>query len=199
MLIPVYWSFFPPRGFDGESVSELFFSVFWLSFTGAWTLSAINGGAPVPFAALSLPFWGVGLYLLTSALKELFMSEELYIGSTEYFVSTYFLAVGFSREHGLIADLSGPPQLFCDGDDDGAVCQLVLQDGIQEYVFGSNLRRVEAKWLQKELKEYLGKDASALLGALSAIQDGIAEWLLYVASILIAVAFLDSWRLSLRR
>jgi len=53
------------------------FTIFWLGFVAIWDAIAISLRAPWVFPLFSLPFWGVGLFLLHKVLYGLFGSVSL--------------------------------------------------------------------------------------------------------------------------
>jgi serine/threonine protein kinase len=60
----------PERG-GRRSVSGGF-GIFWLGIVGFWTYSAVSAGAPVPFGLISLPFWAIGLLMISRSFYTLF-------------------------------------------------------------------------------------------------------------------------------
>jgi len=144
----------PPQGVGVDQVAEFCFACFWTGFTTIWTIGAVRSGAPVMFAMFSLPFFGVGISLLRGAAKAPFRRQYLDLGTTDYKLSTEWFRFVFSSATYLIADLSSPPILHCDG----KRCELVFEDGVQEIVFASSsLWAAEAKWVQDIVKSHLVK------------------------------------------
>lgn len=142
----------PRHGFDGDTVGQLAFAVFWTGFTGLWTAGALQNGAPVIFAMFSLPFWGVGVSLLANSIKAPFQGELLEMDAKQYTVSKDWFGFVFLETVGDIADLSGPPIRQCD---EAEHCQLIFQDGLKELTFGAWLKAPEASWVQKEVMKHL--------------------------------------------
>jgi len=145
----------PPSGTSGDALPQLFFAVFWLAFTGCWTYGAVSGGAPLIFTAFSMPFWGVGGYMLVESLRDASVGELLEVGPDYYRTCSTFLSWERCSERAWVADLSGPPLRECTGD---STCKLVFEEEGARLNFefgGSSLSDAEAKWLQGKILGHL--------------------------------------------
>lgn len=62
----ILWKGRPQKGhlFTSRDIIMIPFSLLWCSFAFFWEFSAIQGGAPLPFALFGLPFIAIGLYML---------------------------------------------------------------------------------------------------------------------------------------
>ncbi len=69
----------PERGRAGGLAALGGFSFFWLCGVGAWTAATISMGAPLFFPLFSIPFWGVGLFLVSRILSGVFGKVEISI------------------------------------------------------------------------------------------------------------------------
>lgn len=143
----------PARGVSSEALEQMGFSVFWLGLTGAWTYGAVSGGAPLFFAAFSLPFWGVGASMLLGAFRASAFGQLLDMGKEDYRICSTFLHWEMCDTPGQVADLAGVPLRQCERGDD--VCRIIFEDGLQDRSFASDLRAKEATWLQRQLKDHL--------------------------------------------
>eukprot|EP00913_Durusdinium_trenchii_P015857 g14902.t1 len=88
------------------------------------------------------------LRLFLSTLLTPSLSQTLIAGPLEYQVQSQVLQLGISRFAAKVTDLEEVPGLYCMSELD---CRLILQDGVQEVVFGSDLKPVEVRWIQKQL------------------------------------------------
>mmetsp|Transcript_33355 Transcript_33355/g.71468 ORF Transcript_33355/g.71468 Transcript_33355/m.71468 type:complete len:422 (+) Transcript_33355:153-1418(+) len=143
----------PRSGFSGESIPQLFFAAFWLVFTGCWTYGAVSGGAPVMFASFSLPFWGVGVYMLWESLREALVGEILEVGQTTYRTCSTLFKWDHCVDYASFEDLAGPPIRQCTADS----CKLIFEEegARYNYEFGRSLADNEAKWLQGMILKHL--------------------------------------------
>jgi len=73
----------PERGHGPQSAALLGFGGFWLSFVGVWTSLAVGMGAQPFFALFSIPFWIVGLLVLSRGLYGLFGASRLRVSPSE--------------------------------------------------------------------------------------------------------------------
>ena len=81
----------PPFGLSGPAVGLLLFSLFWLGFVAFWTAGALGlffhpGQFPkwenIAFALFSIPFWLVGLGLLSGAIAAMYSRRIVYLDSS---------------------------------------------------------------------------------------------------------------------
>jgi serine/threonine protein kinase len=82
----------PPSGFDTAVLFLALFAVAWNAGVFAWTVSALSMPAPIniPLALFSLPFWGVGCFIIYWVLFSLFGKTRLQINQN-YIALTYEL------------------------------------------------------------------------------------------------------------
>jgi hypothetical protein len=57
----------PERGGRRSAIGG--FGIFWLGMVGFWTYSAVSAGAPVGFRLFSLPFWIIGVLIVSRSLS----------------------------------------------------------------------------------------------------------------------------------
>lgn len=145
----------PPGGIATESAGQLFFSLFWLCFTGCWTYGALSGGAPAFFTMFSLPFWGVGATLLWRGVQESFFGHILDMRKEEYVTCRTCLAWEMCDETAMVSDLVGAPLRQCGSNNDH--CEIIFEDGVKEHTFGGSLRKAEAEFLQRHIVTHLAK------------------------------------------
>lgn len=69
--------YMPAKGFSGMSLFLGGFSTFWLAFVAFWTWGASHAG---PFALFSIPFWIVGVGLMTSTIRGITERQSLRFG-----------------------------------------------------------------------------------------------------------------------
>lgn len=69
--------FMPAKGFSGSTLFLGGFATFWLCFVSFWTFMASHAG---PFALFSIPFWVVGVGLMTSVVRGVSEKQALRFG-----------------------------------------------------------------------------------------------------------------------
>jgi len=149
----------PAPGFQASNMCQLTFSMLWLSFVAYWSISAWYSGVRM-FVAFSLPFWAVGIMLLLSTLLTPSLSQSLIASNVEYQVNSEVMQMAFSHFTAKVHDLEEVPGLYCMSDAD---CRLTLQDGVQEVMFGADLKPIEVKWIQRQLCSHWGLNLSECL------------------------------------
>lgn len=72
--------FIPKKGVTGSVIPQLFFCVFWLGFISFWTWGASQGS--VFFAMFSIPFWLVGLAMLTGLINNINETQTIKVNKS---------------------------------------------------------------------------------------------------------------------
>lgn len=72
------------EGFSGKTLGTIFFALFWNGFLVVWTTMAAQ--ASFLFAAFSIPFWAVGLLMLTGILTSIFGNQWIIVKRDEILI-----------------------------------------------------------------------------------------------------------------
>ncbi|MBF2052360.1 MAG: serine/threonine protein kinase [Candidatus Sericytochromatia bacterium] len=149
----------PPGQARPATTSMAFFAVFWNCFVAFWTVLAFQGG--LLFAAFSIPFWGVGLFLARQAARGLFLRTELSFSSTHYSLTEQL--GGARKVHsGRTAEIQAVHFVLHHKMNRRPVFVLEIEGGTQNMRFGLNLSRAEQHWLRSEILSWLlGQRSSA--------------------------------------
>lgn len=164
----------PPVGFIKPSILFTGFSaVFWNSFILFWTIRALSAPFPLnlPFALFSLPFWGVGWFLLGTFFMGLF--GKIRLGLDDQEIALQYQLWGFKSyrpqpsPRNSITKLMYIPKhmtLDSDGDKSTVAAQLEIWAGVRKYQLnvntGSIQSEAELEWLAHELSDWLGMEIS---------------------------------------
>lgn len=76
--------FLEAEGFSSKIVGVIFFALFWNGFLVVWTTMAAQ--ASFLFAAFSIPFWAVGLLMLTGVFTSIFGKQWIIIKRDEFII-----------------------------------------------------------------------------------------------------------------
>ncbi|WP_414529063.1 serine/threonine protein kinase [Nodularia chucula] len=162
----------PPVGFKLEMLFTGFFTVFWNAFVLFWTVGALSGPPfplNLPFALFSLPFWGVGWFMIGSLLMGLFGNIRLGLDNEEIALQYQLWIFKSYRPQpsprNSITKLMYIPKhmtLDSDGDKTTVAAQLEIWAGVRKYRlnvnFGSIQSEAELEWLAHELSDWLGME-----------------------------------------
>lgn len=67
--------FYPKQGFKASMIFQVFFTIFWIGFVAFWTWGASQGS--VIFALFSIPFWLVGIGMLSGLINSISETQTL--------------------------------------------------------------------------------------------------------------------------
>ena len=73
--------FSPKKGLTASDIPQLLFIVFWLGFICFWTWGASQGS--IFFAMFSIPFWLIGLTMLTGLINSINETQTLTINKSQ--------------------------------------------------------------------------------------------------------------------
>lgn len=145
----------PGAGLGAQPAFTFLFSMFWLSFVAVWTLGAAQ--ASYLFAAFSIPFWAVGVFLLSTSLFTAFGRTKLTIDPERFEIERSLAGFGFSKE-GATRNLDAVREQSV-GVRGKQPLQgsrtVVLREGVTEHSFGGHLSDAEREWLVQMLEEYV--------------------------------------------
>jgi serine/threonine protein kinase len=159
----------PPVGFQASIVFIGAFATAWNSFVLFWTISVLSAPFPVniPFALFSLPFWGVGFFMVSQVVSTLFGSLRLRLDRQQ--IAFYFELLGFKFNRNRpgstqnITKLIYIPKHLTKDSEGGMVmvpAELIIWVGVQKYQIGGSGSRIqseiEIEWLAHELSDWLG-------------------------------------------
>lgn len=144
----------PPAGLQSQTLPLLGFALFWNGFIAYWTVGAISMGAPLLFVLFSLPFWVIGFKILSSALFGLLGHTHLEVDRQTFCIQRRLL--GLSRQlQGKTADIDQVELQTQSQQNQQQAMALAIAEGVRTHRFGSNMTRVEQKWLVQELSDFL--------------------------------------------
>lgn len=158
----------PPIGFQPSLIFLGLFATAWNSLTIIWTVGAFSSSAfPINllFAALSLPFWGSGLFLTYSFIFSLFGKVRLCLSKERITKFYEILGFGFQRPGSSykkdVNKLTYIPRHFVknsDGEKTEVFAQLVISTSVHKYKLqdgGAIASESELEWLASELSDWL--------------------------------------------
>lgn len=151
----------PPGQARPATTSMAFFAVVWNSFIAFWTVMALQGG--LLFAAFSIPFWGVGLFLARQAARGLFLRSELSFSSTHYSLTEQLWSSKTVRS-GRTAEIQAVHFVLHHKMNRRPVFVLEIEGGTENLRFGLNLSRAEQHWLRSEILGWLLEQRSETEG-----------------------------------
>ncbi|MBW4556809.1 MAG: serine/threonine protein kinase [Trichormus sp. ATA11-4-KO1] len=159
----------PPVGFKPSMMFTGVFAIAWNSFILFWTIGALSAPFPLnlPFALFSLPFWGVGFFMISTLLMGLFGNIRLRVDQQRIAFTYELWRWKFHRPRPApresITKLIYIPKHFTrdsDGDKTSVPTQLDIWAGVHKYQLSANSSAIpsetELEWLAHELSDWLG-------------------------------------------
>jgi serine/threonine protein kinase len=158
----------PPIGFHSSLIFLGLFATAWNSLTLIWTYGAFSSSTfPINllFAALALPFWGSGLFLIYSLVFSLFGKVRLCLSKGQ--ISKFYQILGFVFQRPGASDqkdinkLTYIPRHFIKndrGEKTEVFAQLIISNGVRKYKLqdgGAIASESELEWLASELSDWL--------------------------------------------
>ncbi len=146
----------PPAGIKTGSTGIFVFAVFWVGFIAAWTIGAMSMGAPIFVGLFSIPFWLIGLGMLSTAFSGMFTRVRLSLDRQQFELE--WRCLGFKRKAAgrtrdlITAEVSANPNIKID---DQPLVSCLLREGVYEHRFGYTLRPIEREWIVAEITEFL--------------------------------------------
>jgi serine/threonine protein kinase len=159
--------FIPPLGFQPSMVFTGLFAIAWNAFILFWTIGALSAPFPVnlPFALFSLPFWGVGSFMVYTLLLNLLGNIRLHLDDQKISFSQELFGFKFYRPRP--APRSSISKLVytkkhwtkdAEGSRTEVPAQLEIWAGVQKYQLGNSSAiqsEAELEWLAHELSDWL--------------------------------------------
>lgn len=146
----------PPAGLKGENVGTGLFAVAWNSFTFFWTFSALTAGAPLFFAAFSLPFWFAGYTLAKESVGGALIRTTLEMTPKRWSLTAEALGKSWNKVvQGRAQDISSVDvkvRMITNGVPQTCV---ELVEGVNKYTFGESLATIEHEWVAAEIRSFL--------------------------------------------
>ncbi|RUT01383.1 serine/threonine protein kinase [Dulcicalothrix desertica PCC 7102] len=139
----------PPSGVDVPLTFIGLFAIAWNAGIFAWTAGALSMPSPtnIALALFSLPFWGVGVFMVYWVIFCVFGKTRLRISNIDKVVYT---PKHFTRD--------------VDGEHVEVHSQLTIHAGVNEYKLkvntGSVKSEVELEWLAHEVNDWLATDVT---------------------------------------
>ncbi len=155
------------------------FGVIWLGVLGFWTYSSVQAGAPLSFSLVSLPFWFIGIFIISRIMYRMLGRVEIEITHDELVFTRRFLFLrwrqrvpieevgeavlveGRRRRRRDMSDMGGMRSMrhmrsmsFEDGDGRWERRDrggLLLELGARTVSFGQNLSLREQEWLRDSI------------------------------------------------
>lgn len=152
--------FMIPGTFNAGSLSMLGFAIFWLTFVAFWTAGAAMGS--VFFALFSIPFWIVGIGMLSAAVHNLFGRTTLNLTPSWIELRYKFCGLGYSKRIPT-ASVGHVRSEIAYTKNSQSVEKLCITAGAKNLRFGSALSSAEKEWLAREIQEYVALYARPLL------------------------------------
>ncbi|MBE9053885.1 serine/threonine protein kinase [Nostocales cyanobacterium LEGE 11386] len=159
----------PPVGFKPSMMFTGVFAIAWNSFILFWTIGALSAPFPLnlPFALFSLPFWGVGFFMISTLLMGLLGNIRLRVDQQRIAFTYELWRWKFHRPQPSpresITKLVYIPKHFTkdsDGDKTSVPTQLDIWAGVHKYQLSANSGAIqseaELEWLAHELSDWLG-------------------------------------------
>ena len=159
----------PPSGWQASMLFFGSFAIAWNSFILLWTIGALSAPFPMnlPFALFSLPFWGVGGFMMYGFLFTVWGHIRLRLDREQVALTYELFGFKFHRPRRSprqnITKLVYIPQHFTKDSDGNRIqvpAQLDLWAGVQKYQIGGNnsaiKSEVELEWLANQLSDWLG-------------------------------------------
>lgn len=144
----------PPQGLQTEAIALGVFVLFWNGLLCFWTFMAIALETPMPAQLLSLPFWGIGLWMLLEMLTMFFGHTELEMDGAYY--RLHQQVFGWNRfQEGTTRNLNNAELQTSYNLSDRPVQCIALKAGMKTHKFGTLLSASEKAWLVQELSNFL--------------------------------------------
>jgi hypothetical protein len=160
--------YIPPVGFHPSLLLIMGFAAFWNSFLVVWTSMAARAPFPGNLAAMafSIPFWGVGLFLVYALLFCFYGQTYLHIDNQVVDLVKMLFGRRVSRQKPIlrrdIQRLTFIPKHFyrdSDGDQVEKPAELLIGEGSQRVrlggIRGGIEHEAEVHWLASEISEWL--------------------------------------------
>jgi serine/threonine protein kinase len=164
----------PPEGFSAKLIMLVPFAIAWNSFLVVWTGGAamISFGINLFFMLFSIPFWVVGLGMISGILYCLAGSATLIIDAKEISLQHKIFGINLPTRAKMAREAidriqrsEGYSRRDSDGDPVHVPPALVIWAGTKEFKLSSQLKeyltRPELDWLASELSEWLGIEVSS--------------------------------------
>jgi hypothetical protein len=166
--------YLPPEGLSAKLIMLVPFAIAWNSFLVVWTGGAamISFGINLFFMLFSIPFWVVGLGMISGILYCLAGSATLIIDAKEISLQHKIFGINLPTRAKMAREAidriqrsEGYSRRDSDGDPVHVPPALVIWAGTKEFKLSSQLKeyltRPELDWLASELSEWLGIEVSS--------------------------------------
>ncbi len=143
----------PPAGFTPEVLIFGGFAVFWTTFVLFWTVSAAS--ASLLFALFSVPFWIVGIGMLSIVVFAIAGQSQLTINRQTFRLKRAVFGVG-TTVSGNTSHISSA-RIKTERNEDGDSVQqgCVLDVGVKTYWLAMTVKPIEQEWLVTEINAFL--------------------------------------------
>ncbi len=144
----------PPSGLRGELLALGGFALFWNGFIFFWTFMSVAMGAPIIFSLFSIPFWVVGIGMLSMVVSGLFGQVSLTVNASHYRFCWQLWHWRRERQ-GPTRDLYQVNLRTRYSQNDRPVQAIAIAAGADMLQFGTMLSDLEKAWLVQELSRFL--------------------------------------------
>lgn len=158
----------PPSGIDVSSIFIGLFAVAWNAGIFAWTAGALSMPSPIniALALFSLPFWGVGVFMVYWVIFCLFGKTRLRLNQHEISLTYELFGAKFNNpKPEAISNINKvvyTPKHFTkdiEGEHEEVHSQLTIYAGVNSYQLkvntGNVKSEVELEWLAHEVNDWL--------------------------------------------
>jgi len=147
----------PRAGMKGSAAPGAMFATVWIGFVAFWTLMTLRMRAPFFFPAFSIPFWGVGFFMVKTMLGPAFSKREITLTRENLILKTN--TFGFERASAWpIRDIGAirlvPSRLQVNSLPSK---ELLVEAGTRHVLLGAGLSERELQYLETYLDEELGR------------------------------------------
>lgn len=158
-----------PEGFSSRMLGNIFFAVFWNGFLIVWTTLALQGS--LAFAAFSIPFWIVGIFLLFGIMVALFGHQKIIIEKNRFILQKKVLLRNAHRiiPYNTLLSIENLRQIGArkttklaasSSPDNGLLSKTptityILEGKRKELMFAEHLDKNDQEWLVEYLNEQI--------------------------------------------
>ncbi|MFA5851133.1 MAG: serine/threonine-protein kinase [Spirochaetales bacterium] len=147
----------PRAGMKGSAAPGAMFATIWIGFVAFWTLMTLRMRAPFFFPAFSIPFWGVGFFMVKTMLGPAFSKREIILTRENLIVKTNTFGLERAsawplRDIGSIRLVPSRLQV-----NSLPSKELLVEAGTRHVLIGAGLSERELQYLEIYLDEELGR------------------------------------------
>lgn len=142
----------PPAKFGGGTTSGAAFSLVWLGFVAFWTFMALRMRGAMMFPLFSIPFWGVGVYMVKTMIAPAITTTEIILNGE----GMIYRRTVFGRTNTDVWPLSDLGGLRLENSpvtmNGKKTRELRLETGTRTLKLGAGLSEAELRFLEETLR-----------------------------------------------